>query len=90
VVILFVIIVYDVNVARVNNIRKFLRQYLDWVQNSVFQGELTRAEFEYIKVKIREIIDESEDSVRIYILRSDKYVKIEQMGLEKSDLGNIV
>jgi len=89
-VILFVIIVYDVNVARVNNIRKFLRQYLDWVQNSVFQGELTRAEFEYIKVKIKEIIDESEDSVRIYILRSDKYVKIEQMGLEKSDLGNIV
>ena len=88
--ILFVIIVYDVNVARVNNIRKFLRQYLDWVQNSVFQGELTRAEFEYIKVKIKEIIDESEDSVRIYILRSDKYVKIEQMGLEKSDLGNIV
>ena len=87
---MFVIIVYDVNVARVNNIRKFLRQYLDWVQNSVFQGELTRAEFEYIKVKIREIIDESEDSVRIYILRSDKYVKIEQMGLEKSDLGNIV
>ncbi len=88
--IVFVIIVYDVNVSRVNEIRKFLRQYLDWVQNSVFQGDLTRSEFEYVKSKIKEIIDENEDSVRIYILRSEKYIKIEQIGLEKSDLQNIV
>ena len=42
---MYVIIVYDVNVERVNKVKSFLRQYLYWIQNSVFEGELTRSEF---------------------------------------------
>ena len=48
VVILYVIIVYDVGVERVNKVRIYLKQYLNWVQNSVLEGELT--EPEYMKV----------------------------------------
>ena len=39
---MYVILVYDINVDRVDKVRKFLRQSLIWVQNSVFEGELTR------------------------------------------------
>jgi CRISPR-associated protein Cas2 len=35
---LYVVIVYDVDVARVPKVCKFLRRYLHWVQNSVFEG----------------------------------------------------
>ncbi|MDK2781745.1 MAG: CRISPR-associated protein Cas2 [Archaeoglobi archaeon] len=38
---LYVIIAYDVNVQRVNRVKKFLRMYLNWVQNSVFEGTRT-------------------------------------------------
>ena len=64
-----IIVVYDVNVSRVNKVKKFLRQHLIWVQNSVFEGEVTLAEYERIKKGIKELIDENEDSVIIYELR---------------------
>jgi len=67
---MYVVIVYDVNVSRVNRVKKFLRQHLHWVQNSVFEGEVTLAEFERIKAGILDLIDEDEDSVIIYKLRS--------------------
>ncbi len=38
---MYVIIVYDAGVKHLNKVRIFLKQYLDWVQNSVFEGELT-------------------------------------------------
>jgi len=83
-----VIIVYDVAVERVNKVKKFLRQYLHWVQNSVFEGEITLAEFERIKAGLKEIIDENEDSIVIYKLRS--MPKRETMGLEKNPLDDIL
>jgi len=85
---MYVIIVYDVAVERVNKVKKFLRQYLHWVQNSVFEGEITLAEFERIKAGLKEIIDENEDSIVIYKLRS--MPKRETMGLEKNPLDDIL
>ena len=41
---MYVIIVYDINVDRVNKVKSFLRQYLFWIQNSVFEGELLNRE----------------------------------------------
>ena len=42
-VIVFVIVTYDVGEKRVNKIRKKLKMYLIWTQNSVFEGEITEA-----------------------------------------------
>ncbi|CAD5243832.1 CRISPR-associated endonuclease Cas2 [Thermococcus camini] len=85
---MYIVIVYDVNVRRVNNVKKFLRQHLHWVQNSVFEGEVTRAEFERIKAGLREIIDEDEDSVVIYRLRSRPFREI--LGTEKNPLEDVI
>jgi CRISPR-associated protein Cas2 len=85
---MYVVIVYDVAVDRVNKVKKFLRQYLHWVQNSVFEGEITLAEFERIKAGIKELIDEDEDSIVIYKLRS--MPKRETIGIEKNPLDDII
>ena len=84
-----VIIAYDVNVGRVNKVCQFLRKYLNWIQNSVFEGELTQAEFEKVKIGIKEIIDEKEDSVAFYILPHSGVFKKEFLGVKKENMENI-
>jgi len=85
---MYIVVVYDVNVKRVNHVKKFLRRHLHWVQNSVFEGEVTLAEYERIKARLKEIIDESEDSVVIYKLRSAP--KRETLGVEKNPMEDII
>ena len=66
---MYVIIVYDINVDRVNKVKSFLRRYLYWIQNSVFEGEVTDSEFEIIYKGLMKIIDEEVDSIIIYKFR---------------------
>ena len=83
-----IIVVYDVNVSRVNKVKKFLRQHLIWVQNSVFEGEVTLAKYERIKKGIKELIDENEDSVIIYELRGKP--KRESLGNRENPVEDII
>lgn len=87
---LYVIIVYDVNVKRVNRMKKFLREYLHWVQNSVFEGELSKAEFRRLKIQIKQIIDEKHDTVKVYSVRSERFLDREELGKSKVDLSGII
>ncbi|MEM3896085.1 MAG: CRISPR-associated endonuclease Cas2 [Archaeoglobaceae archaeon] len=80
---MYLIIAYDVNVERVNRVKKFLRKYLHWVQNSVFEGEATQATLEEIKMGLKEIMDENEDMVVIYRFRSAEVFKKEVLGIQK-------
>jgi len=75
--------VYDVNEKRVNKVLKTARKYLYWVQNSVLEGEITRAKFEKLKAEIKRIIEEEEDSIVFYIMRTTRYSAREMMGLKK-------
>jgi CRISPR-associated protein Cas2 len=67
-----VILVYDIStetkegVKRLNRVRKIARRYLDHVQKSVFEGELTEGEIEKLKFELQCIIDNDEDFVIIY------------------------
>ncbi|MBC7128797.1 MAG: CRISPR-associated endonuclease Cas2 [Thermoplasmatales archaeon] len=81
---MYAIIVYDVGVERVTKICNFLRCFLSWVQNSVFEGELTESQFLRVKEGIKEIIDKNIDSVRIYTMRSKEVFKTEIIGIEKA------
>ncbi|MBC7081368.1 MAG: CRISPR-associated endonuclease Cas2 [Thermoplasmatales archaeon] len=87
---MYAIIVYDVGVERVSKICSFLRCFLSWVQNSVFEGELTESQLMRIKEGIKEIIDKNNDSVRIYIMRSKDVFKMELIGIEKADTGPFI
>lgn len=80
---MFVIVVYDINVKRVNKVLKTCRKYLYWVQNSVLEGEISKASFVKLKGELSQIINEKEDSVIFYILRTTKYSTRELMGIQK-------
>ena len=80
---MYVILVYDVNVHRVTKVLKIARKYLHWVQNSVCEGEMSKAGFEKLKAELKKTIDEEEDSLIFYILRTTKYSKRELIGVKK-------
>ena len=84
------IIVYDIAVERVNKVRKYLRQYLMWRQNSVFEGELSDSQFMRVKNTLQDMINDSEDHIIFYILRDKKYVREEELGTSKVELGYII
>lgn len=87
---MYVIIVYDVSVERVNKVCKFLRRYLNWIQNSVFEGELTESQFRKVKAEIKTRVDESIDSVIIFIVSSQSMMQKEVIGIKKAETSNIV
>ena len=70
---MFIILVYDVDQKRGNKVLKTWRKDLNWVQNSVLEGEITKANFEKLKLELKRIINEDEDSIIFYILRTTKY-----------------
>ena len=87
---MYVIIVYDINIDRVNKVKSFLRQYLYWIQNSVFEGEITDSEFELIYNGLIEIIDGEVDSIIIYKFRMVELLEREVLGIEKSPIDEIL
>ncbi len=87
---MFVIMTYDVGVERVARALKVARKYLTWIQNSVFEGEITRAKFERLKVEMGKIIDTEKDAVVFYIFRTKMYTSRETMGIEKGKEETII
>ncbi len=87
---MFIILVYDIKVERTSKVLRCCRQYLNHVQNSVFEGKITKSNFQELKSKIKKIINKEEDSVIIYQLYLDKYSKKEIMGIEKRSCDNFV
>ncbi|GLI53649.1 CRISPR-associated endonuclease Cas2 [Thermodesulfovibrio yellowstonii] len=78
-----VILVYDINEKRVAKVLKTCRKYLHWVQNSVFEGEISEAKLEKLKIELKKIINPEEDSIIIYTFRSEWYTRREIIGIER-------
>jgi len=81
---MYVIIVYDIEQERVAKVCQYLRRFLYWVQNSVFEGELSEVQLKKIKAELNKIIDPRRDSIYIYRLPRKKLVKREVLGKEKT------
>ena len=80
---MFVILVYDIGEKRVAKVLKTCRKYLYWVQNSVFEGEISEVNLVKLKAELNSIIDKDVDSVIIYIFRTIKYSNVEILGIRK-------
>lgn len=63
---MFVILVYDVGQKRVAKALKTCRKYLYWVQNSVFEGDITEANLTKLKIELLNVID-TEKILWLYI-----------------------
>ncbi|MBB4917236.1 CRISPR-associated endonuclease Cas2 [Streptosporangium saharense] len=82
---MFVIVVYDTLAERNPGVIKVCRQYLHWVQRSVFQGELSTAQHRKFVNAINARIDPSYDSVLIYRTQGPHTIQLDQLG---QTLGN--
>ena len=87
---MYVILVYDMGEKRVVKMLKLCRRYLNWIQNSVFEGEITEVKLKELKIKAKEIMDEDYDSLIIFTTNSKKWLHKEIVGKERSTLDNFL
>lgn len=83
---MYVILVYDVNEKRVAKMLKLCRRYLHWIQNSVFEGEITEFKLKELKAEIADLIDSRTDSVIIFTSRQQRWMDKEIVGIDKNKL----
>lgn len=81
---MYVIVVYDVNEKRVARALKVCRQFLNWVQNSVFEGETTPAKLKELKLRLKKVMNEKEDSVLFYVFAEQRLMDKQVLGQEKN------
>ena len=83
---MYVILVYDVGTKRVGKMLKLCRRYLNWIQNSVFEGEISDVKLKELKQKAKFIMKLDEDSIIIFRSRDAKWLEKEIIGTEKNEL----
>ncbi|KGM99193.1 CRISPR-associated endonuclease Cas2 [Clostridium botulinum] len=81
---MFVILTYDIEEKRINRVRKLLKKYLIWTQNSVFEGEITEGKLHKCLSEINKHIDKKTDSIYIYRVKMSKNITKDVIGIEKS------
>ena len=78
-----VVVTYDVPVdKRRTKIHKALKSYGQWMQFSVFECVLTRAEYARLRNRLNALIVPAEDSIRFYFLCECCQGKVERIGGE--------
>lgn len=87
---MYVIVVYDVGEKRVGKMLKLCRQYLNWIQNSVLEGDLSEAKLRELKTKINAIIDNKEDSVIVFTNKIGYNMNKDILGLERMTTNNFL
>lgn len=87
---MYVIIVYDIDEKRVGKVLKLCRRYLTWIQNSVFEGELTEPKLKELLQEVRKIMDKDHDSLILFKSRQEQWLEKMVIGKEKNDLNNII
>ena len=86
---MYYILSYDVKEKRVGKALKVVRRYLTWVQNSVFEGELTESRADALRKELATLLDFSEDSVIIFAAQKN-WIRREVLGREKNSTDNFV
>jgi CRISPR-associated protein Cas2 len=87
---MYVILVYDIGEKRVGKMLKLCRRYLNWIQNSVFEGELTKLQYERLKHEALTIMESHNDSIIVFSSDNQKWLNKEIIGIEKNELDNFL
>ena len=87
---MYIILVYDIGEKRVGKMLKLCRKYLNWIQNSVFEGEITEVKLEELKIQAKAIMEEETDSLIFFKSRNENWLDKEVVGQERSKLDNFL
>ena len=80
---MYVILVYDIGEKRVGKVLKLCRRYLNWIQNSVFEGDITEVKLKELKAGCEKIMEE-EDNMIIFKGKDRRWMEKEVVGRERS------
>lgn len=87
---MYVILIYDVGQKRVAKMLKLCRKYLCWIQDSVFEGEISQAKLHELELEIKEIINEDEDSVIVFSNKMGYSMSKSIIGKERMSTSNFL
>ena len=83
---MYILITYDVDTIsetgqkRLRQVAKACEDYGQRVQNSVFECEVTEAQYTLLKSRLESIIDKTLDSIRFYFLRRNDQRRMSTLG----------
>lgn len=87
---MYIILVYDIGERRVVKMLKLCREYLNWIQNSVFEGEITEVKLKELISRAKKFMKEEEDSLIIFKSREERWLEKQIIGQEKNDLDTFI
>jgi len=83
---MYCILVYDIEEKRVSKMLKLCRRYLNWIQNSVFEGEITPLKLKELIYEAKKIMDIGYDSLIVFTNRDQKWLNKIIVGKERNTL----
>ena len=83
---MYVILVYDFGEKRVNKMLKLCRKYLNWIQNSVFEGEISEARLKELLMQSDKFMKKDEDSITAFNTLSQISMEKRIIGKERSSV----
>ncbi len=87
---MYIILVYDIGEKRVGKMLKLCRKYVNWIQNSVFEGEITEVKLKELIYRAKRIMDDETDSLIIFSSRNQNWLEKQIIGHERSTLDHIL
>ncbi|WP_293669246.1 CRISPR-associated endonuclease Cas2 [uncultured Parabacteroides sp.] len=87
---MYVILVYDFGEKRVAKMLKLCRRYLNWIQNSVFEGEISEVRLKELLLLAGQFMDKESDSIILFKNASHVYMEKEIVGKERSSIDNFL
>lgn len=84
------ILVYDFGEKRVNKMLKLCRRYLNWIQNSVFEGEISEVRLKELLMSCDKFMNKDEDSVIVFSGPSQVSLEKRIIGKERSSIDNFL
>ena len=83
---MYVILVYDFGERRVGKMLKLCRRYLNLIQNSVFEGEISEARLKELLMTCDTFMKKDEDSIIIFSGSSQHTMNKQIVGKERADI----
>jgi CRISPR-associated protein Cas2 len=87
---MYVILVYDIGEKRVGKLLKLCRQYLTWIQNSVFEGEISPIKLKELIIRAKGIMELDADSLIVFKSRQEKWLEKQIVGAERGDTSQML
>ncbi len=93
---MYVILVYDVKVSEGNGnknlakIYKICKKYLSHIQNSVFEGEISKVKLKQLQLELKPHIRKDFDSVIVFESREEKWLNKTFWGKEDDKTSNFL